>query len=110
MSGSKSDVVQGTLDLLILRILRLAPMHGYGISQRLEQMSEGVFRVNPGSLFPALHKLEQKGWIAGEWGRSDNNRRAKFYRLTPAGRRRLETATSDWERVAYAIHRVLEAT
>lgn len=106
---TKSDVVQGTLELLILKVLALEPAHGYGLSQRLDQISRGVFQVNAGSMFPALHRMEGKGWIQGEWGQSENNRRAKYYRLTRKGRRRLDSETVQWHRVSLAIARVLEA-
>jgi transcriptional regulator len=91
---SKSDLLQGTLDLLVLKVLALEPMHGWGISQRLEQISSGVICVNQGSLYPALYRLEQRGWIESEWGNSENNRQAKYYRLTKAGRRQLADETS----------------
>jgi len=110
MASTKSDLLQGTLDLLILKTLALEPMHGWGISQRIQQISRNVLQVNQGSLYPALHRLEQQGWIACEWGTSENNRRAKFYRLTPAGRRQLEAETESWERMSAAIGRVLAAT
>jgi transcriptional regulator len=105
----KTDVPQGTLDLLVLKTLALEPMHGLGVSRRLEQLTRGRFRVNPGSFFPALHRMEQEGWIAGEWGRSENNRRAKFYQLTRAGRKRLEHEEREWRQNVSAIARVLEA-
>jgi len=109
MTLSKSvDLLQGTLDLLVLRTLRAGPQHGWGISQRIQQTSADVLRVNQGSLYPALHRLEQEGWIEAEWGASENNRRAKFYRLTRAGRRRLEDETESWARLAAAVARVLE--
>ena len=107
MPGSKSDVLQGTLDLLVLRTLVPGPLHGLGVARRLEQVSRGVFRVNPGTFFPALYRLEEGGFVQGEWGKSENNRRARFYSLTPAGRRRLERETRSWERLAEAIGRVL---
>jgi transcriptional regulator len=110
MAGDKSDLLRGTLDLLILQTLALGPDHGWGISQRIRQMSGEVLDVNQGSLYPALHRLEQRGWIAAEWGVSDHNRRARFYRLSPAGRRRLEHEAASWERFAGAVARVLEAT
>lgn len=109
MSPKQAEVVQGTLDLLILKTLALEPMHGFGISQRLAQISRGVFQVNPGTFFPALYRMEQEGLIRGEWGRSENNRRARFYELTAAGRRKLAAETRNWDRVALAIRRVLEA-
>jgi PadR family transcriptional regulator PadR len=104
----KADLLQGTLDLLILKTLVLEPMHGWGISQRIQQVSKDVLQVQQGSLYPALHRLEQKGWIAAEWGDSDNNRKAKFYRLTAAGRKRLEVETSNWERLSSAVRQILE--
>ena len=107
---SKADLLQGTLDMLILKTLALGPLHGWGISQRLQQMSDEVLRVNQGSLYPALHRLEQQGLLDTEWGSSDNNRQAKFYSLTAAGRRRLEAETEHWARMSTAIARVLEAT
>jgi transcriptional regulator len=105
----KTDVPQGTLDLLILKTLSLEPMHGLGVSRRLEQISRGRFRVNPGSFFPSLHRMEQEGWIAGEWKASENNRRAKYYRLTRAGKRRLDRERREWKRTVSAIARILEA-
>ena len=110
MGKGKADLLRGTLDLLILKILTLEPMHGLGISRRIEQTTQGVFQVQAGSLFPALKRLEQEGWIAGEWGESENNRRAKYYQLTTAGQRRLGEETDNWAQVAVAITRVLEAT
>lgn len=108
MGESKADLLQGTLDLLILKTLALEPMHGFGIGQRIRQISREVFRVNQGSLYPALHRLEQEGWIASEWGESENNRRAKYYKLTPAGRRQLAAEELNWERVAGAVARILQ--
>jgi transcriptional regulator len=104
-----SDVVQGTLDMLILKSLSLQPMHGFGITQRIEQISRRVFRVNPGSLLLAFQRMERAGLIDSEWKATENNRRAKFYRITAKGRRQLEQDTSDWERRADAIRRLLEA-
>lgn len=104
----KSDLLQGTLDMLILRTLASGEMHGWGISQRLQQVSQDVLQVNQGSLYPALYRLEQQGWIESFWGESDNNRRAKFYRLTSAGRRRLSEERAAWERLAAAITRILQ--
>jgi PadR family transcriptional regulator len=106
----KSELLQGTLDLLILRTLSLGPLHGYGISQRLQQLTRGVFSVNPGTFFPALYRLEEQGLVAGRWGRSENNRKARFYTLTRAGERRLAAETRNWEQVREAITRVLRAT
>jgi PadR family transcriptional regulator, regulatory protein PadR len=103
----KSDLLQGTLDLLILKTLSVGPMHGWGISQRIQQVSEDVLQVNQGSLYPALHRLEQQGLIASEWGASDNNRQAKFYELTRAGRKQLAEETKTWERLATAVGRIL---
>jgi PadR family transcriptional regulator PadR len=98
-----SDLVQGTLDLLILKILALEPLNGFAISQRLRQVSRDVLQVSDGSLYPALHKLEQEGWITAEWKQTENNRRAKFYSLTRAGRRELERESANWERLSTAI-------
>jgi transcriptional regulator len=106
---SKSDLLQGTLDVLVLKTLSAGPMHGWGISQRIQQWSEDVLEVNQGSLYPALHRLEEKGWIAAEWGNSDNTRRARFYSLTRSGRRQLAEETESWERFAAAVGRVLAA-
>jgi transcriptional regulator len=102
------DLLQGTLDLLVLRTLLPGPLHGWGISQRIQQVSADVLRINQGSLYPALHRLEEEGWIEAEWGASENNRKAKFYRLTRPGRKRLDEETLNWERLAAAIARVLE--
>ena len=110
MALKKADVLRGTLDLLLLRTLELEPMHGYGIAQRLEQMTGGAFDVSPGSFFPALYKLEQKGWVRGEWGTSENGRRARFYHLTKSGRRQLSREIGKWESVLLAIQKVLGAT
>ena len=110
MSDGKTDVPQGTLDLLILKTLSLQPMHGLGVSRRLEQVSGGTFRVNPGSFFPALHRMEQEGWVEGEWRASENNRRAKYYILTGAGRKKLRAETQEWSRQIAAIARILEAS
>jgi len=103
-----TDVISGTLDLLILRSLQLEPMHGFGIARRIEQVSGGVFRVNPGSLLLAFRRLERDGLISGEWRATDNNRRARFYRLTKAGRGRLKADVEQWERRAAAIARLLQ--
>jgi|SRR3984957_16110976 PadR family transcriptional regulator len=105
-----TDLVQGTLDLLVLKILALEPMHGWALSQRLKQISGEVLQVSDGSLYPALHKLEQHGWIRAEWKPSENNRRAKFYSLTRLGRRHLEKETASWERISAAISGVLRLT
>jgi len=106
--SSKLDLLQGTLDLLILRTLLTGPQHGWAISERIQQVSEEVLRVNQGSLYPALHRLEHQGWIKAEWGVSELGRRARFYRLTAAGRRQLEVETEAWARMAGAIGRVLQ--
>ncbi len=108
MTKPKMDLLQGTLDLLILKTLSLEPMHGWGISQRIQQISQDVLQVNQGSLYPALHRLEQHGWITSGWGVSDNNRRAKYYRLTRAGRKQLAEETESWERLSAAIVRILQ--
>jgi PadR family transcriptional regulator len=102
-----SDLVQGTLDFLLLKILALEPLHAFAISQRLKQVSDDVLQVSDGSLYPALHKLEQEGWISAEWKPSENNRRAKFYSLTRAGRRQLDRETANWERLSTAIAQVM---
>ena len=106
--GKPIDLLQGTLDLLILKTLALEPMHGWGISQRIQQISQDALQVQQGSLYPALHRLEQQGWIASEWGASDNNRRAKYYRLTAAGRQQLEVETAKWARFSAAVSQILE--
>ena len=108
--GKPTDLVQGTLDLLILKTIALEPMHGWGIAQRIRQVSKEVLQVNQGALYPALHRLEQSGWIRAKWGESDNNRRAKFYSLTPAGRKYLERERANWERLSTAIGLVLQAS
>jgi PadR family transcriptional regulator PadR len=108
MARESVDLLQGTLDVLILKTLSGEPMHGWGIAQRIQQVSQDVLRVNQGSLYPALHRLESEGWIAAEWGASENNRRAKYYRLTRSGQRRLETETENWRRLAAAVGRVLQ--
>ena len=105
--GNKSDLLQGTLDLLILKTLDTGAMHGWGISLRIQEVSGEVLQVNQGSLYPALHRLEQQGLITAEWGNSENNRQAKFYALTRAGRKQLEHETRNWERLAGAVKRVL---
>ena len=110
MTKRKADLLRGTLDLLILKTLTLQPLHGLGISNRIEQITDGVFQVKPGSLFPALYRLEQDGYIAGEWGESENNRRAKYYHLTEAGRRQLGQEKENWATVVGAITRVLETS
>jgi PadR family transcriptional regulator, regulatory protein PadR len=110
MADKPSDLVQGTLDMLILKTLALEPMHGYGISGRIEQMSKGVFRLNAGSLFLAIQRLQRDGLIDGEWKATENNRRARYYVLTKKGRQRLSSETREWGRQAAAIARILEAS
>ena len=110
VARQKADVPQGTLDLLILKMLSLGPMHGLGVSERLKQVTQGTFQVNPGSFFPVLHRLEEDGWILGEWGQSENNRRAKYYRLTGAGKRKLQREEKDWRRMVSTIATVLETS
>ena len=107
MTTPSSDVLRGTLDLLILKTLTLQPMHGWGISQRIEQFTRGVLDVNQGSLYPALQRLEQKGWIESEWGSTENNRKARYYRLTDDGRKALGTETESWRRYVSAVEWVL---
>jgi PadR family transcriptional regulator PadR len=108
--GKKIDLLQGTLDLLVLKALALGPLHGLGVSQRIEQITKGAFQVKPGSLFPALHRMEEAGWLSSTWGESENNRRAKYYRLTKSGRRQFEAETEDWQRISVAITSALKAT
>jgi len=106
--GKPTDLVQGTLDLLILKTIALEPMHGWGIAQRIRQVSNDVLQVNQGALYPSLHRLEQSGWIKAKWGESDNNRRAKYYSLTPAGRKYLDREEANWQRLSAAIGLILE--
>jgi PadR family transcriptional regulator PadR len=108
MPDSKATLVRGTLDMLVLKTLTLQPMHGLGISRRIEQITDGVFQVKPGSLFPALKRMEQEGWIKGSWRESENNRRAKWYSLTAAGRRRLGEEKQNWAQAVVAIAKVME--
>lgn len=110
MKSDATDVLRGTLDLLILKTLTLEPMHGWGISQRIEMMSRSVLDVNQGSLYPALQRLEQRAWIDSEWRTTDNNRRAKYYRLTAAGRRALAAETDSWRRYVVAVEDILAIT
>ena len=105
--ANATELLQGTLDLLVLRTLAAGPMHGWGVSQRIQQLSRDVLQVNQGSLYPALHRLEDQGWIASEWGTSENNRRAKYYQLTAAGRRRLAQETTSWRQFSGAVELVL---
>ena len=109
-SVGKTNLLQGTLDLLILKALALDSMHGLGIARRIEQITKGTFEVGAGSLFPALHRLEQAGWVSSAWGESETKRKAKYYRLTKAGRRQLGTEMAQWEKISLAIARALEAT
>ena len=108
--SKKTDLLQGTLDLLILKTLQPGPTHGWDIAQRIQQVSEDVLQVNQGSLYPALHRLEDRGLIASEWGASENNRRAKYYKLTAAGRRQLEQETETWRRFSWAVTCVLQSS
>jgi PadR family transcriptional regulator, regulatory protein PadR len=110
MSANQTNLLQGTLDLLILKTLRAGELHGLGISRRIEQITQGTFVVKPGSLFPALHRMEEAGWLSSFWGDSENNRRAKFYRLTKAGKGQLEVEKEQWARVALAMKSALKAT
>ena len=110
MPADKRDLLQGTLDLLVLKTLALEPMHGWGISQRIQQMSQDVLTVTQGSLYPALHRLEVQRLVASEMGTSENNRRARFYRLTAAGRRRLSAETESWQRLSLAVSRILQTS
>lgn len=106
---ANTDVIQGTLDLLILRTLALQPLHGFGITRRIEQVSQGVFKINPGSLLTALKRLERSGWLDAEWRQTERSRRARYYSLTPSGHRQLAAETSDWARRAGAVARLLQA-
>ena len=110
MDKSKTDLVQGTLDMLILKALSLGPMHGFGVGQRIMQLAEDLLRVEEGSLYPALYRLEEYGWIKSEWGTSENNRRARFYRLTAAGRKQLEVEEEHWQRLVAGVVKVMQTT
>ncbi len=110
MARDQSDLLQGTLELLVLKTLSLQPIHGWGISQRIQQMSRDVFQVNQGSLYPALQRMKSKGWIRAEWKMTENNRRARYYMLTPAGERELSLERSAWERSSSAVNLILEWT
>lgn len=110
MKSEQTTLLQGTLDLLILKALAAGELHGLGVSRRVQQITNGTFVVKPGSLFPALHRMEEEGWISAFWGDSENNRRAKYYRLTKAGQKQLESETKRWDRIVWAIGRALEAT
>lgn len=105
---SRSDLLQGTLDMLVLKVLSLEAMHGWGISERIQEISRGVFQVNQGSLYPALQRLKRKGLVTGEWRRTENNRRARYYELTTAGRRQLREEEKSWERATEAVNRILQ--
>jgi PadR family transcriptional regulator, regulatory protein PadR len=107
---AKNNLLQGTLDMLVLKALSLGPMHGYGVGQRIQQTSDDVLRVEEGSLYPALYRIEQQGWIESEWGVSDNNQRAKFYKLTRQGRKQLQIEEENWGRLAGAIFKVMATT
>lgn len=109
MDADKTDLVKGTLDMLILQALEKEAMHGWGIAERIETLSKEVFTLQTGTVYPALHRLQKRGWIAAEWRLSDNNRQARYYRLTPEGRRRLEAERKSWRRVSLAVNRVLDA-
>jgi transcriptional regulator len=109
MNPEPSELLPGTLDLLILKAVAGGALHGLGVSRRIEQLTSGTFQVKPGSLFPALHRMEERNWLAAEWGESETNRRARYYTLTKAGRRQLETEKLRWDRVALAMARALEA-
>jgi PadR family transcriptional regulator PadR len=106
---ASSDLLQGTLDMLVLKTLALGPLHGYAIARRIQQMSDDVLRVEEGSLYPALYRMEERGWIAAAWGTSENNRRAKYYRLTRSGRRELQAAGENWAKLALAVSRVMQS-
>lgn len=108
MTAEQTELLQGTLDMLILKALALGELHGLGVSRRVEQLTRGTFQVKPGSLFPALHRMEEQGWLTAFWGESENKRRAKYYRLTRAGRRQLENETERWQRIAGAIASALQ--
>jgi transcriptional regulator len=110
MAKEKPELPQGTLDMLVLKALSLGPMHGYGIGQRIQQLAEDMLQVEEGTLYPALYRIESRGWIASEWGLSENNRRARFYRLTRTGRRQLAAEESQWAHLSLAISKIMQAT
>jgi PadR family transcriptional regulator, regulatory protein PadR len=110
MTKRKPDLPQGTLDMLVLKTLSLGPMHGYGIGQRIQQLAENMLTVEEGTLYPALYRIEERGWIESEWGASENNRRARFYKLTRAGRKQLQVEESNWEYLSLAVRKILEAS
>jgi PadR family transcriptional regulator PadR len=109
MPDDRPDLLQGTLDMLIMKALQLGPLHGYAIARRVQQFSGDVLKVEEGALYPALHRMEDRGWLDSEWGLSENNRRSRFYRLTRKGRRQLEIESADWRRLSAAITRALES-
>lgn len=109
MASEKKDLLKGTLDLLVLKALGLGPLHGLGVSTRIEQITKGTFQVKPGSLFPALHRMEEAGWLKSSWGESENNRKAKFYSLTKAGKQQLTVETEEWRHISLAIANALKA-
>jgi PadR family transcriptional regulator len=110
MTKRKPDLPQGTLDMLVLKALSLGPMHGFGIGQRIRQLAEDMLTVEEGTLYPALYRIEERGWIKSEWGASENNRRARFYKLTRAGRKQLQVEESNWEYLSLAVRKILEAS
>jgi transcriptional regulator len=110
MSKRKPDLPQGTLDMLVLKALSLGPMHGFGVGQRIRQLAEDMLTVEEGTLYPALYRIEERGWIKSEWGASENNRRARFYKLTRAGRKQLRLEESNWEYLSVAVRKILEAS
>jgi PadR family transcriptional regulator len=110
MSKRKPDLPQGTLDMLVLKALSLGPMHGFGVGQRIRQLAEDMLTVEEGTLYPALYRIEERGWIKSEWGASENNRRARFYKLTRAGRKQLRVEESNWEYLLVAVRKILEAS
>lgn len=108
MANARTDLMQGTLELLILKTLSLDAMHGYGIAERIHEAADDLLKIEDGSLYPALHRMEERGWISSDWGVSENNRRAKFYKLTRAGRKQLDAESVNWERISQAITRILQ--
>jgi len=110
MGKRKPDLPQGTVDMLVLKALSLGPMHGFGIGQRIQQLAENMLTVEEGTLYPALYRIEERGWIKSEWGASENNRRARFYKLTRAGRKQLQVEESNWEYLSVAVRKILEAS
>jgi PadR family transcriptional regulator, regulatory protein PadR len=110
MTKRKPDLPQGTFDMLVLKALSLGPMHGFGVGQRIRQLAEDMLTVEEGTLYPALYRIEERGWIKSEWGASENNRRARFYKLTPAGRKQLRVEESNWEYLSVAVRKILEAS